>query len=217
MKIWPAAVLALTLFLSACAGRTPIAGQSSPEISAANDADVSQAGTRTAGEDSPGSESVSEPPETEPVLSDDTVILGDLTFSLYENRQDFTAKLTGADISYTYSAVPGSDSSGSYRIGQALTAYFENDICVRFRFWNEAPQTGRGIRKGDSYAQMTKQYGEPHDQYTLHYKGEYDAYVYSFDDCVCEFGIARTAPDADSFYNIDVYIPDLFPAYTDPD
>ena len=196
MKIrYTAAVWTLSFFLCACAGHPLTISGTSPETPAENTATSSPAENEFI-ETAPESSTA----ETEAISEDYTVILGDLTLALYENRQDFTAKLTEANVSYTYS-------SGCYIIDKALSAYFENDICVRFRFWNETPQTGRGIHIGDSYAQMTKQYGAPAESYG---HPSHVAYRYDFDKGICEFGTSHE-PDP-PIDHVNVYIPGHLPA-----
>lgn len=171
--------------------------------------------------DSSSPESINNTPAAGHSLNDYSVTIGNLTVSLYEDKQDIQDKLLDETrLSYveydadSYEMIDGNrayDASTYYDINESLRVYFEHGKCVRLSFQNELPQTARGIHVSDSYSQMTAQYGDSFEKHMYPYKELYSAYRYSFDDYICEFGILEEI--SDSIQNLDLYIPSQYPIY----
>ncbi len=146
------------------------------------------------------------------VRNDFSVMIGSLTISLYEDKQDITAKLKETDLKYYECDLFNEKYDTYYMIDRSLNAYFKDGICVRLKFLNEVPQTARGIQKGDTRSRLLEQYGDFYKRLNLNYdEGRYDAYRFSFGDYFCEVGIESEYTD--SVCNIDIYIKSLSPIY----
>lgn len=177
------------------------------------------------------SENGIEPLATEPLPGDYSVLLGNITIALYEDKQDITDKLDesglnyneyGSEMKYHDSAYNKYDSY--YMIGESplgtdpslwddasLAVYFEDGRCVRLSLLKEEVQTARGMRKGDPYAQFIEQYGDAFEKNTYAAHGVYDVYRYSYDDHICEFAVLADNPDF--IQSVDIYVPNLYPIY----
>ncbi len=170
--------------------------------------------------DDPFSESDNDSSEDGQVWKDYSVRIGDLTVSLYDDKQDVAAKLEEAGLSYYERKFARTDYDSYYMIDESLCVYFNAGSCVRLRFCDEAFQTARGIHRGDSYSQIIEQYGDSFYHEACIYKGRYDVYRYSFDGYFCEFGIysdqdedAIYDENIGSIYNVDIYVPGQSPIY----
>lgn len=75
------------------------------------------------------------PIQTEQPLNEHTVIMGDLTFSIYESKEDITTKLNEAGLGYDEYYLDDGDKKGNYdsryAVGTSLQVYFLDDLCVR--------------------------------------------------------------------------------------
>lgn len=228
-------ILALFFLLSACANKNQVSEEKLPdntpgnqvEISTANDSlpesdsHSNQVDNSSASESSP--ESVNHSVVTDLSLNDDSVIIGDISLSLSESRQDILAKLeaAGFDDYDDYGEVqPDSTNEVSYDLyynaAGCLQIYFLDDACVRIRLqkFDDSlgnPQTARGLHPRDTYSQMIELYGDDYETHAYSYKGIYTIYRYSIGDCICEFGIE--GENRDSIYNIDIYLPSQLPIY----
>lgn len=158
--------------------------------------------------------------EAEQLLDDNSIIIGDVPLSIYENKRDVQLKLEEAGLEYSEFKPDNQEEKydSCYYIDAWMQIYFLNDVCVRLRAidvvsegLNKIVQTARGIRPGGSYSQMVDKYGNSFETHTYAGKGVYTIYRYSISDCICEFGIQ--GEDSDSIYNIDIYIPSLSPIY----
>ena len=209
-----ATVFSLFLLLSACANNNPPSSDSTSETpSAPSETSTLQPEETSVAESSPESSSTS--PEAETVLSDYSVTIGDLTISLYENKQDIMDKLNKTNLSYDikYNAgyVGYNEYESYYIIDEALCVYFKDDTCVRLSFINEVPQTAKGIHKDDPYSQVIEQYGDSFETHSYADPGIYQIYRYSSGDYICEFGVLPEISDA--IVNINIYTPDQYPLY----
>ncbi len=165
------------------------------------------------------SESDSNSSSIEHSLDDSSVMMGDISLSLHENKQDIFAKLDAAGVSYS-EFQPDNPENAKYDSCYNLWGmqlYFLNDECVRLRIWNfgsegyEVVQTTRGIHHDSTYAQMVDLYGDSYETHTYAGKETYTIYRYSVSDFICEFGIP--GENRDSIYNIDIYVPSQSPIY----
>ena len=208
------AIFSLSLLLSACANNTPSGFDPTSETPPAPSETSNLQPEETSAEES-SPESCSTSPEEETVLSDYSVTIGDLTISLYENKQDIMDKLNKTNLSYNikYNAgyVGYNEYESYYIIDEALFVYIKDDICVRLSFSNEVPQTARGIHKEDSYSQLIEQYGDSFETHTYADHGIYQIYRYSSNDYICEFGVLPEISDA--IINIEIYTPSQYPIY----
>lgn len=180
-----------------------------------------QLGTEDIQTDESSSQSNGNSTEAEHSFSDSSIILGDVSLSIYENKQDILEKLDEAGLDYSehepdYPEEAQYDSY--YNVDAWMQIFFLNDVCVRLRVinvvpegWDEVVRTSRGIHPGSTYSQMVELYGDPFETRTYAYKGIYTIYRYSINDCICEFGIP--GEDSDSIYNVDIYIPSQSPIY----
>ena len=133
--------------------------------------------------------------EADPVLADSSVVIGNLSFSIHESKQDIC-----------------------YCIDSWMQLYFLKDECVRLRLIDVVPeglgetvQTAGGIRPGDTYERMVELYGDSFETHTYIDRGIYTIYRYFIDDCICEFGMPGES--LGSVYNADIYIANLEPVY----
>jgi len=168
------------------------------------------------------SEASSYSSESEQLINHCSIIIGNLTISLNDNKQDIFSKLDKADLKY--SELKSSDSENIkydsfYGVAGWLQIYFLKDECVRLRLissssledLDEIPQTTRGLQPYSSYSQMVEKYGSSYETYSYTGKQVYTIYRYSFDNCICEFGIQ--GENTDTIYNIDIYVPNQYPIY----
>ncbi len=157
--------------------------------------------------------------EADPVLADSSVVIGNLSFSIHESKQDILEKLEETD--WEYSAFDGSEENKydvCYCIDSWMQLYFLKDECVRLRLIDVVPeglgetvQTAGGIRPGDTYERMVELYGDSFETHTYIDRGLYTIYRYFIDDCICEFGMPGES--LGSVYNADIYIANLEPVY----
>lgn len=210
-----AAVFSLFLLLSACTNNNPPSSDPTSETPPApSETSTLQPEETSVAESSPD-ESSSTSPEAETVLSDYSVTIGDLTISLYENKQDIMDKLNKTNLSYNIKYNAGYVGYNEYEsyctIDEALNVYFKDDTCVRLSFINEVPQTAKGIHKDDSYSQVIEQYGDSFETHIYADHGIYQIYRYSSSDYICEFGVLPEI--SDGIENIEIYTPDQYPLY----
>lgn len=143
---------------------------------------------------SPVSETLPEsddPAVTDPLFNNDSVTIGEVSFSLSESRQDILVKLETTGFDY-----------GEVQSNRLINLQSASD-------WNA--QTARGLHPGYTDSQMMDLYGKPHETHAYSDKGIYTIYRYFIGACICEFGIA--GENSDSIYNIDIYLPSQFPIY----
>lgn len=166
-------------------------------------------------------ESGSNSSETEPSLDDCSIMIGNISLSINENKQDMLAKLEAADLVCSEFRPDNPEKAkydSCYNIAGGIQIYFLNDACVRLRMMDseldEAVQTARGIKPGNTYSQMVEQYGDDYETHTYSYKGIYIIYRYSIGDCICEFGMGgKEVEDVCDIYNMDIYLPSQSPIY----
>ena len=164
-------------------------------------------------------ESESSSSKTEQSLDDCSIMIGNISLSIYENKHDILAKLD--ESGWDYSEFEPDDPEESkydtcYNIDGWMQMYFLDDECVRLRAIevdgsNRIVQTARGVHPGSTYSQMVDSYGDSYETHTYAGKAVYTIYRYSVNDCVCEFGIQ--GDDSYSIYNVDIYAPSQAPIY----
>ncbi len=157
--------------------------------------------------------------ETEPAGDDGSVVIGNMSFSIHENKQDILEKLEEAD--WVYSAFEDAEETkydSCYCVDSWMQIYFLKEECVRLRMIDavsedlaEAVRTCRGLRPGDTYDRMVDLYGDSFEMHTYIDRGVYTVYRYFATGCVCEFGVPGESTG--SVYNVDIYIPNLEPVY----
>ena len=162
-------------------------------------------------------ESDSDSSSIEQELDDCSIMIGDISLSIYESKQDILTKLDAAGLDYS-EAEPDTPELAAkidsyYNTGECIQIYFLNDVCVRLRILNigEVAQTARGIHPASTYSHMVELYGDSFETHTYAGKLTYTIYRYSFSDCICEFGIP--GENLDSIYNVDIYVPSQYPIY----
>lgn len=155
-------------------------------------------------------------------MDDCSIIIGDISLSIYESKQNILAKLDAAGLDYS-EAEPDTPELAAkidsyYNMGGCIQIYFLNDVCVRLRLLDVSPegsyeiaQTTRGIHPASTYSHMLELYGDSFETHTYAGKERYTIYRYSFSDCICEFGIP--GENSDSIYNVDIYVPSQYPIY----
>jgi hypothetical protein len=163
--------------------------------------------------------------ESEQTENDCSIIMGDLTISLNESKQDIFSKLDKAGINYSEFIISDSentkyDSYYDVEVEVGFQMYFLKDECVRLRLMScsdslddlvELPQTSRGLQPYSTYSQMVEKYGDSYETHSYAGKEVYTIYRYSFDKCICEFGIP--GENSDVIYNMDIYISNQYPIY----
>lgn len=179
------------------------------------------------------SQSIGNPPEAEPIISDASIFLEDIVISLNENKQNIAAKLNEAGLSYeeidsdemfypfdhnkfdSYYRISTPVDLDTITLPESLEVYFKDDICVRLKLLNEVPKTFRGIHKGsyssDPYSQLIEKYGDSFEKHIYAAQGVYCVYLYTSDDYICEFTILE---DTNSICNADIYVSRIYPIYT---
>lgn len=210
MKIYKiVTVFSLSLFLTACANNN----------SSSNDASNSRVESSIANEFS--TESSSNSSETKQPVDACSIIIGDVSLSLTESKQDILVKLNEAGLNYSESKSdnPGETRYDSYyNIDAWMQIYFLNDECVRLRVIDVGSEgsdklahTSKGIYPGSTYSQMVGLYGDSFETHSYTGQVIYKIYRYSVNNCISEFGIQ--GENSDSIYNIDIYIPSQSPIY----
>ena len=175
--------------------------------------------------DEPIPESDSNPPETEQSLDDRSIIIGDISLSINENKQDIFAKLEAAGLDYS-EFEPDDPEEAKYDVWYNIDEvyvqmYFLDDVCVRLRAISfdssyGIVQTARGLQSRgqpsrSTYSQMVELYGDSYETHAYAGKEVYKIYRYYISDFICEFGIF--GEDRDLIYNIDIYVPSQMPIY----
>ena len=170
--------------------------------------------------DEPIPESDSNPSETEQSLDDRSIMIGDISLSINESKQDIFAKLDEAGLDYIEFEPDNPDETkydACYNIDEvSVQMYFLDDVCVRLRVISldnsyGIVQTARGLQSGSTYAQMVELYGDSYETHAYAGKEVYTIYRYYINDFICEFGIP--GENRDYIYNIDIYVPSQIPIY----
>lgn len=160
--------------------------------------------------------------ESEQTENDCSIIMGDLTISLNESKQDIFSKLDKAGLNYSELKISDSENTqydSFYGVAGWFQMYFFKDECVRLRLISsdslddlvEIPQTARGLQPFSTYSQMVEKYGDSYETHSYAGKEVYTIYRYSFDKCICEFGMQ--GENSDVIYNMDIYILNQYPIY----
>lgn len=164
-------------------------------------------------------QSNSDAANTEQSIHYSSFTVGDITISLYEDKQDITAKLNEAGLSYheiNSDLIYGEDSEDNkydtyYAIEKSWCIYFKDGICVRLLLRNEELQMVRGIHINDSASQLIEKYGDSFEKHMYNAHGVYSVYRYTFDDCIYEFMIEEEYQE--KIWSVDIFVPSLYPIY----
>lgn len=166
-------------------------------------------------------ESDSSSAEAEQSLDDYSIFIGDISLSIYENKQDMLAKLDEAGLNCREFVPddPEEDKFDScYQIDWGIQIYFLDDVCVHLRVTGAGlegldgtPQTARGIHPESTYSQMVEKYGDSYESGLYVGTKVYATFRYFVNDCICEFGIP--GENSESIYYIDIYDSSQFPIF----
>lgn len=153
--------------------------------------------------------------------SDDcSIMIGNISLSINENKQVIFAKLDEAGLEYSEFEPDDPETAkydACYNIdGVPVQIYFLDDVCVRLRAISldcsyGIVQTARGLQSESTYSRMVELYGDSYETHTYAGKEVYTIYCYFINDFICEFGIP--GENRDSIYNIDIYVPSQTPIY----
>lgn len=211
-----AIIFSLSLCLSACANGNYKNEEFIDQKVSSESTEISAASRDTTSEASRNF------PESEQTKNDSFIIIGDVTISLNESKQDIFSKLDKAGLNYSelkISDLENTKYDSFYGVAGWFQMYFLKDKCVRLRLISsdslddlaEIPQTARGLQPFSTYSQMVEKYGDFYETHSYAGKEVYTIYRYSFDKCICEFGMQ--GENSDVIYNMDIYILNQYPIY----
>lgn len=168
----------------------------------------------------PSTEAGSDSSETGQSLDDRSIMIGNISLSVNENKQDIFARLDVAGLDYSEFEPDDPETvkyGACYNIDEVpVQMYFLDEVCVRLRAISldcsyGIVQTVRGLQSGSTYSKMVELYGDSYETHAYVGKEVYTIYRYSINDFICEFGIP--GENRDSIYNIDIYVPSQTPIY----
>lgn len=202
-------IFSMSLFLTACTNNNSIS----------NNVPNSQVESSITNEFS--SESSNNFSETKQSADACSIIIGDISLSIHESKQDILVKLNEAGLNYSESKPDNPEETrydSYYYIDAWMQIYFLNDECVRLRVLDvgfedsdKLAHTSKDIHPGSTYSQMVELYGDSFETHSYAGQVIYKIYRYSDNNCIYEFGIQ--GENSDSIYNVDIYIPSQSPIY----